>query len=197
MERLKQFIYCLVFMIISVGLLHAEDLKEGFLGINWGTDISELKDVGKILQKGDVSYYKTPQKSYNVFGVDTARVTFGFYKGKFFAAYVAVESIETFGRVKNHLTQKFGSPQTILKTQSQQTIYRWKHKNIKIKLKLFENEGRMKLAFYYGPLASEVNEAQREVFPQIPADTFSVDERSKREATRDRKLQQAIDVMGF
>lgn len=197
MERLKQVIYGLVFILISVGLLHADDLNNGFLGINWGTDISELKDMGKISKKGEVSYYKTSQKSYNIFGVDTASVTYGFYKDKFFAAYVAVGSTETFSRVKSHLTQKFGSPQTILKTQNQQTIYRWKPGNIRIKLKLYENEGRMKLSFYYGPLATEVNQAQREVFPQIPAGTFSLDEGSKREATRDRKLRQAIDVMGF
>jgi len=73
----------------------------------------------------------------------------------------------------------------------------WKHENIKIKLKLFEKEGKMKLAFYYSPLAAEVNKTQREVFPQIPADAFSIDDRTRQETKKDLKLKREMDVFGF
>ena len=197
MARFKQIVYGLVFIFISSGVLHGADLQTGFLGTNWGTDISELTGFSKISQKGDVSYYKTPQKSYSLYGVETANVIWGFFKNKFFAAYIAVESIEVFDRAKNQLTQKFGSPQTILKTQNRQTIFSWKQTNTRIKLKLFEKEGKMKLAFYHTPLSTKVNQAQRELFPQIPAQDFSIDSRSRQQAIDDRRLQQAIDVMGF
>ena len=197
MERFKQIVYGLVFMFISTGVLQGADLQEGFLGANWGTHISKFKGLRKVSQKGDVSYYGDPQKSYTIFGVDAANVIFGFFEDKFFAAYIAVESISTFSRAKDHLTQKFGSPITILKTQSQQTISMWKHENIKIKLKLFEKEGKMKLAFYYSPLATEVNATQREAFPQIPADTYSIDDRTRQEINKDSKLRQEMDVFGF
>ena len=55
----------------------------------------------------------------------------------------------------------------------------------------------MKLAFYYTPLAKKVNQAQREKFLQMPADDFSIDSHSRQQAIDDRRLQQAIDVMGF
>jgi len=197
MESFKQIIYGLVLMFISTGVLHGADLQEGFLGTSWGAHVSEFADLRKVSQKGDISYYGNPQKSYTIFGVDTANVIFGFFKDKFFAAYIAVESIKTFSRAKDHLTQKFGSPITILKTQNQQTISLWRHENIKIKLKLYEKEGKMKLAFYYGPLAAQVNEAQREVFPQIPADAFSIDDRTRQETRKDLKLKQEMDVFGF
>ncbi len=197
MRRLKQIIYSLVFMFVSTGIIHGTDLQEGFLGTDWGTHISDLKGFSKVSQKGDVSYYRTPQKSYTVLGVDTADVIFGFFKDKFFAAYVAVESIEVFERAKNHLTQKFGPPQTILKTRNRQTIFSWKQMDTRIKLKLYEKEGKMKLAFYYTPLAGKVNQAQRELFPQIPTEAFSIDNRSRQQAIDDRRLQQSIDVMGF
>ena len=197
MEKFKRIIYGLVFLFISTSGLHGADLQEGFLGTNWGTHISELTGFNKVSQKGDVIYYGNPQKSYTIFGVDTANVIFGFFKDKFFAAYIAVESIGVFDRAKNHLTQKFGSPQTILKTQNQQTIFSWKQTDTRIKLKLYEKEGKMKLAFYYTPLAGKVNQAQREIFPQIPAEDYSIDSRSRQQAIDDRRLQQAIDVMGF
>ena len=197
MERFKQIIYALVFTFISTGVLYGADLLEGFLGTHWESHISELTGFSKVSQKGDVSYYRNPQKSYTIFGVDTANVIFGFFKDNFFAAYIAVETIEVFDRTKNHLTQKLGSPQTILKTQNRQTIFSWKQADTRIKLKLFEKEGKMKLAFYYTPLAKKVNQAQREKFLQMPADDFSIDSHSRQQAIDDRRLQQAIDVMGF
>ena len=36
-------------------------------------------------------------------------------------------------RVKDHISEKFGPPKTILKMKSRQTVYRWKHQDIKIK----------------------------------------------------------------
>jgi len=197
MERFNQITYGLVFILISTGVLHAADLQIGFLGIDWGTHISGLSGYSKVSRKGDVSYYVTPQKPYTIFGVEAADVIFGFFKDQFFAAYIAVESIEVFDRAKNQITQKFGPPQTILKTQNRQTIFSWKQTDTRIKLKLFEKEGKMKLAFYYVPLSAKVNQAQREIFPAIPAQDFSLDSRSRQQAIDDRRLQQAIDVMGF
>ncbi len=197
MGKLKQTVYGLVILLIGVGTLHAADLKDGFLGIKWRTPISELPDFVKVSEKYGVSYYGHPKKSYTIFGVENPSVIYGFYEEKFFAAYIQVESIEVFSRVKDHITQKFGSPQTILKMQTRQTIYRWKHEDTRIKLKLYEQEGRMKLSFYYTPLAAKVNRTQRGAFPQVPQTTFSLDSRSRQQVIDNRRLQQAIDVMGF
>jgi len=198
MRKFKQIVCSLIILFVSIGIIHGTELQEGFLGIKWGAHISELTGLSKVSKKGDVSYYRNPQKSYTVFGVDTANVIFGFFKDKFFAAYIAVESIEVFDRAKDHLTQELGSPKTILKTQNRQTIYSWRQADTRIKLKLNEKEGKMKLAFYYAPLAGKVNQVQREMFPQLPAENFSIDSRrSRQQAIDDRRLRQSIDVMGF
>jgi hypothetical protein len=197
MRKFKQMVYSLIFIFVSTGIIHGTELQEGFLGTNWGTNISELTGFSKVSKKGEVSYYRNPQKTYTVFGVGTANVIFGFFKDKFFAAFIAVESIEVFDRAKDRLTQKFGSPKTILKTQNRQTIFSWKQADTRIKLKLNEKEGKMKLAFYYTPIAGKVNQVQRDMFPQIPAEDFSIDSRSRQQAIDDRRLRQSIDVMGF
>ena len=197
MKKIKQIVLGLLFLFVSTGVLNGADLQQNFLGANWGAHISQMEGFSKVSQKGAVSYYETPKKFYTIFGIDTANVIFGFYKNKFFAAYIAVESIKTFSRAKDHLTQKFGSPTAILKAQNQQTIFRWKYENIKIKLKLYEKEGKMKLAFYYSPLTAEVNEAQREIFPQIPFDVTTINERTRQEDFEDLKLKRRMDVFGF
>jgi hypothetical protein len=197
MRKIQQTVYSLIFIFVSTGIIHGTELQEGFLGTKWGANISELTGFSKVSKKGDVSYYRNPQKSYTVFGVDTAHVIFGFFKDKFFAAYVAVESIEVFDRAKDRLTQQFGSPKTILKTKNRQTIFSWKQADTRIKLKLNEKEGKMKLAFYYTPIAGTVNQVQRDMFPQIAVEDFGIDSQSRQQATDDRRLQQSIDVMGF
>ena len=152
MTHLKQLIYFVVFLLIGNIGLHAADLKNGFLGIQWGTNIADLPDLVKISKKEDVSYYGNSKRSYTIFGIENPYVVLGFFKDRFFAAYIQVESIQVFNRVIDHISQKFGTPQKILKVIENQTIYRWKHENSKIKLKLYENEGKMKLSFYYTPL---------------------------------------------
>ena len=197
MIKLKPIISGLLFVFLINGNLLAADLQKGFLGTNWGADISELTDLNKVSQKGDVSYYRNPQLTYSMLGLDKASVILGFFKTKFFAAYIAVESIEIFERAKNHLTQKLGSPQTILKTQNQQTIFSWRQTKIRVKLKLYEKEGKMKLAFYYTPIATKVNQTQREIFPPALPEDFSIDSRTRQQVLDERRLERAIDVMGF
>ena len=197
MIKIQQIIAISTILLLISGFSYAANLQEGFLGTKWGADVKELKGLKKVFQKGDVSYYLNPQITYSIFDLDTEKVTLGFFRDKFFAAYAEVESIAVFDRVKSHLTQRFGPPTTIVKTQNQQTIYRWKYEKIKTKLKIYEKKGKMKLAFYYDPLAAKVNEVQRELFPPIPADSFTMDDRTRQEDMQDLKLKRRMDVFGF
>jgi len=188
MKRFKQLIYILVFLFINSGILQAADLKDGFMGIQWGTNIADLPDLVKVSEIHDVIYYGNPKKNYTLFDVDVPYVTYAFYSAKFFAAYVDVASIDVFGKLKEHITKKYGSPRTTLKFSEGQRIYNWKYQDTKIKLKLDENEGKMKLGFYYAPLTSKVNKAQREAFPPPRKPIFPLDE---------RRLGEAMEVFGF
>jgi hypothetical protein len=188
MRRFKQLVYILFFLFINSGASPAADLQDGFLDIQWGTNIADLPDFVKVAEKHDVIYYGNPKKSYTLFDVDVPYVTYAFYSAKFFAAYVDVASIDVFGKLKEHITKKYGSPRTTLKFNEGQRIYNWKYQDTIIKLKLYENEGQMKLGFYYAPLASKVNKAQREAFPPPRKPTFPLDE---------RRLGEAMEVFGF
>jgi len=188
MRPIKQLIIGLIVIMTGSASLCAADLETGFLGIKWGTPISELAHFAKISERYDVSYYVDPQKSYTLFDIDIPSVIYGFYEGKFFAAYVNVETIDVFNQLKNQLTQKYGSPRTTLDVMKEQKIYNWKYKDTKIKLKLYEKKRTMKLGFYNTSLSARVNKAQREAFPQPRQPTFPLNQ---------RRLKDAIDVMGF
>ena len=187
-NKIWRLIYGLIISVVGIGSLYAADLENGFLGIKWGSSIFDLPHFVKVSEKYDVSYYLNPKKSYTLFNEDVSNVVYGFYAQKFFAAYVDLESIEVFSRLKKHISDKYGRPRTTLNVENEQTVYDWKHKDIKIKLKHYEKKGKMKLGFYYTPLSKKVNRAQREEFPEMRKPTFPLDE---------RRLKDALDVMGF
>ena len=197
MGKLKIVIYGLGFLFILTGVLHAAELNESFFGVKWGTNISELPKFKKISGKNDVAYYTNPAKVYTVFEVENPSVTYGFYKGQFFATYIQINSFSVFERVKDHISEKFGESKTKLKMKARQTIHKWKHQDIKIKLKLFELEGKMKLAFYYSPLSNKLNEEEQGSFPTNTERVFTLDEGSKKEIQNELKLKRRLDVMSF
>ena len=197
MGKLKIIIYGLGFLFILTGGLHAAELNESFLGIKWGTNISELPKFKKISGKDDVAYDHNPAKTYNVYEVENPSVIYGFYKDQFCATYIQVNTFPVFEKVKEHISEKFGPPKTTLKMKARQTIHKWKHQDIKIKLKLFELEGKMKLAFYYTPLSNKLNAAQQGSFPTGTERVFTLDKGTKKEIHDDLKLNRRLDVMGF
>ena len=197
MGKLKIVIYGLGFLFILTGVLHAAELNESFLGLKWGTNISELPKFKKISGKDDVAYYQNPDKIYTVFEVENPSVIYGFYKDQFFATYIQVNTFTVFERVKEHISEKFGPPKTTLRMKARQTIHKWKHQDIKIKLKLFELEGKMKLAFYYKPLSNKLNAAQEGSFPANTERVFTLDEGTKKEINDELKLNRRLNVMSF
>ena len=70
MGKLKIAIYGFTILFTLTGLLHAAELKESFLGVKWGTNISELPNFKKIAGKEDVAYYQNPTTIYTVFEVE-------------------------------------------------------------------------------------------------------------------------------
>ena len=188
MKRLKLLGYISAFLIGCIGVAPAADLQDGFLGIQWGTDIADLPDFVKVAEKHDVIYYGNPKKTYTLFDVDVPYVTYAFYAAKFFAAYVDIASIDVFGELKSHISRKYGPPRTTLNFNAGQRIYNWKYRDTKIKLKLFENESKMKLGFYYAPLTRKVNKELREAFPPPRKPVFPLDE---------RRMGDAMEVFGF
>ena len=197
MGKLKIVIYGMAIFLTLTGGLHAAELNESFLGVKWGTHISELPKFKKISGKDDVAYYQNPANAYTIFEVENPSVIYGFYKGQFFATYIQVNRFTVFERVKENISEKFGPPKTTLKMKARQTIHRWKHQDIKIKLKLFELEGKMKLAFYYTPISNKVNEAQEESLPTGTDRVFTLDEDSKKEIENELKLNRRLNVMSF
>jgi hypothetical protein len=177
----------LTVFLMSSGSLYAADLKDGFFDIPWKTDLSQTAGFKKVGENLNVSYFINPKLVYTIDDIRIADVVYGSYANQFFAVYINIETIEVFAQLRRHMNRNYGLPKITRAMPAEQTIYQWKHKKIKIKLKTYENKNNMKLAFYYMPFSRLANESQQETFHEnFRSPIFPLD---------DRRRQDAIDLM--
>ena len=165
MKTLITVLIVLTIGFIFTNTLHADDLQTGFLGLAWGTDLSKVDGFKKAVTKDDVSYYKNPNKAYTIDNLTVRDVVYGVYIRQFFAVYIHADALESYGKIKQYLTAKYGEPnKRSMTVANEQRIFSWKDKKVKIKLKYYVVDGKLKLAFYYKPISNMLNEAQHEEF---------------------------------
>lgn len=182
----------IILLVIVMGLWarpgKALDLKDGFFDIPWGEYITKLDGFQPLDQAVEISYYVKPDRTYQIEDIKVTNVVYGFYADRFFAVYISIEGIDVFGQLKKYISQKYGRPEINMESNPQQTIYTWKHERVKIKMKHREEEGRMKLNFYYTPLTGKANRAQAEAFEEPPRRLFPLSEQKEREAVEHYNL---------
>lgn len=151
----------LLAMLLCLGLTQmgmADDVMQGFSGILWGTSIEDVRDFQEIAREGDILYYKRAEDFYNIAGVTLPNVIYGFYQGKYFSAYMKIDSADDLNKIKRHLDDIYGDARAQLRIK--QTIYIWDFMDVKIKLKFYHKQSIAKLGFYYVPLSTIANEAK-------------------------------------
>ncbi|MDF1590576.1 MAG: hypothetical protein P1P89_03585 [Desulfobacterales bacterium] len=162
MKVLLKCFYFFLIAMVAASPVAANVLQSEILGVKWGTDISALKNYVKLWQKDSVSFYLKPGVNHTIYEIQIPGVVYGFYSDKFFAAYAKIDDPTVFSRLKSELTAQYGNPKITLTMKNEQRIFTWKDGNIRIKLKHYQQGGKMKLAFYYMPLSETVNETQQE-----------------------------------
>ena len=195
---MRKFIFLILLMpafMLGPGNLFAADLKDGFFDLAWKTNLSALEGFRKVSENSQVSYYINPKRVYKIGDVKVMDVAYGSFNNQFFAVYIHIHSIDVFAQLRRYTNNKYGLPRIKIVNMGQpdqQRIYQWKHKGAKIKLKIYQNQEPMKMAFYYTPLSSQVNEAQLEAFQENDQRRlFPLDD------TQRRKAEEMRDFMRF
>jgi len=148
-------------MLMTVPAL-GQSLDREFLGLPWEADIREQKGYELLYEKGDLRYYIQPDTVREVKGFKISRVVYGTQDHRFFAAFLLIDSMETFDDIKAYMEKRYGFPKISWSVAGNQTTYKWTYKAIRMKLKFNQQDRRMKLAFYYTPIANQVNEQEAE-----------------------------------
>lgn len=177
--------YRLVFLlslIIMSAPVFGQGLEDEFLGLAWGDDIRDQKGYALLYEKGDLRYYIQPGVARVVKGFKIARVIYGTQNYRFYAAFLLIDSMETFDDIKAYMEKRYGFPKIAWSVAGEQTTYKWKYKTIRMKLKFYQRDRRMKLAFYYSPIADRVSEEEAEASQQKSIQVLPI-ERDKKPET--------------
>ena len=164
MRNIMKLFTLMVLGMALVAPIQAADLQEGIFGVNWGKHISRLNSFKELGSNAQIYFYANPKVLHVVNGIEVAEVIYGFYTQQFFAVYLKLEEVAEFKKFKQSLIQKYGNPKITLTAKREQTIYQWKYHQVKIKLKFYNKDQTMKLAFYYLPISKQVNEALMESY---------------------------------
>jgi hypothetical protein len=95
----------MIIIISSIGSIHAADLKDGFMGTPWKTDLSASPDFVRINEEGDISNYIRPSVVHTVGDVKIYPVVYSCFANEFFAVYFNYDVI-ILSRLRNHFNQK-------------------------------------------------------------------------------------------
>jgi hypothetical protein len=168
---MKHYRIFLSFLLIIIFCTSAAAfyIQQGIHGMKWGRPISEYDELTKVHETNQAAYYVNSNMRYHTANQPVPRVSYGFYRDQFYAAFIKLRSSDQFSHLKRQFSAKHGKPKTIYNAASRQTVYRWKVADVKIKLKIRESIGEYKLVFYYSPLAARLNQEQLE---QIPSEAY-------------------------
>jgi len=155
-------------LIISTSAA-ALDLQQGMHGMPWASSVSQYSHLTRVSQSNQVDYYVNSKMIYQVVNQSVTDVFYGFYKDKFFAVYIKLRSRDQFDHLKLLFSKHYGKPTVEQNAAGQQVVYSWKDGDVKIKVKMKEDVGDIKLAVYYTPISAMLNE---EYLEQTRLDTF-------------------------
>lgn len=175
--------------------VQAAELESGFMDTKWSTSAKNLKGFTQVGGSEKIAYYVNPQRTYTIFGTEVPdEVVYGFYDDKFFAVYANIEGIDVFSQIKSYIQHKYGVPsKTSRETRGNLTTYSWKLNQTQIKFKHHETSGKMKISFYYLPIANQVNaEMKQNLEDEPPEPIFPLSAVRQSEAIR-----QQMEFMSF
>ena len=144
-------------------------IQKGIHGMKWGSSISEYDEITKVHEIQHAKFYVNSYTRYKTARQPVPRVSYGFYRDQFYAAFIRLRSPDQFAHLRRQFSKNHGKPKVTYNTASGQTVYRWIVEQVKIKMKMRESIGEYKLAFYFSPLATKLN---RELLEQIPTEAY-------------------------
>ena len=106
----------LVFLLIisvcvAIPALAFQNEPDGFRGIKWGTNLSELPDMVLTEDVGDEKFYTRKSDKMKIGEADIGRISYRFYKNRFCGVLVGFTGSSNFTKLKAVLFDQYGQPE--------------------------------------------------------------------------------------
>ena len=155
----------IIILALSIGTIYAADLKDGFLGLQWRTDLSASPNSVQIDEHNGLKNFIRPSVIHTIGDVNISPVIYSCFGNEFFAAYFE-KDILIYSQLRNFFNQKYGDSARTTRLNPRRTTDTWHHHETKIKIDLNRETGDLKLSVYYTPLSARVNESRLEGYQQ-------------------------------
>lgn len=109
--KIKSALVLALIFISTASFAWAFDKEpDGFRGIKWGTSINDYKGMVLIETDGDTKFYKKKGDKLSIGEAELNKITYIFYKGKFYSVFIKYEGIGNFDKLKETFTSQYGAP---------------------------------------------------------------------------------------
>ncbi len=156
-------------LIVFTAAVQASDLKVGVHGMPWASHVLDHGHLTRVRTVGPASYYINRNMTYQTANQPVPGVIYGFFEDRLFAVYIKLRSPDQAYYLEKHFRTAYGPAKVTTGSAGDQTIYRWKDNDLKIKLKVNEARREIKLGIYYQPLSTQLNQTRAE---EVPPGTF-------------------------
>lgn len=114
---MKKLFWATLLFVVVFTTTNAQQIKDGFKGFEWGTDISLMRDTFELILEDSIEQVKdTSDHEYsystNIKNIGSAEITctFTFYKNKFYSVYIVAEGISNYVKLKAAMDEAYGKP---------------------------------------------------------------------------------------
>lgn len=144
---------CVTIILLFPNLLFAfQNEPEGFRGVKWGTNITELPDMVFQGSRGEKKLYFKKNDKMKIGDADIQSIGYFFYKEKFYNVLIEFSNLTNFVRIKETCDQLYGSGYRPNRFMEQ---YFWRGGNVTIFLHYNEISKEGMLSYQFKTIAEE------------------------------------------
>ena len=146
-------------LILSLPVFAFQNEPDGFRGIKWGTNISELSEMGLIEDDGESKFYVRKNDKMQIGDADLELIAYVFYKDRLYGVMVKYSSSLNFSKLKETLFQVYGSgrrPNPFMEE------YHWYGSSVLIGLDFNEIWEKGSISYFYKPIVEEKEGDEKE-----------------------------------
>lgn len=103
-------VFLFLYIFLSTNIYAFENEPDGFRGIVWGTDISQLKDMEfvKVDPKTGIKLYKRKKDNMTIGNANLDAIYYGFFDNKFYVVIAETLFFTDFEELKKACFENFG-----------------------------------------------------------------------------------------
>jgi len=146
------FFLLIISICVSIPVFAFQNEPDGFRGIKWGTNISELPEMSLSEDRGDSKFYLRKGDKLKIGDADIDRISYGFYKGRFNKLFIIYKGSLNFTKLKDIFFAQYGQGSKPNRFMEQ---YYWVGETVSIAFEHSEITKEGKIFYTYDPVSSE------------------------------------------